>query len=299
MLRPTQLIQFTENLWVVHSQTMEYFNAGAWISQGQALLIDPGVLPAEIDLLAQAVRQQGAEPFALLVTHSHWDHVLGPEHFPGLKVLAQAHYPHQIAQYAYKIKYKVDHWEKEQGVDRTQPFVVPQPTELIGQQGEVRVGALTLQLQHVPGHAADQLAVYDPASQTIWTSDILCDTEIPFVSDNLLVYEQTLATLVQWPIAALVPGHGWETKDAANIHNRFVEDRAYLAAIHQHVEAALKDGISLPETSKACADIPYRLKDEMTPYHQLNVESAYLELGGQADPHNVGWARDWRRYAQD
>lgn len=299
MLRPSSVTQFTETLWVVHSQTMEYFNAGAWISQGEALLIDPGVLPHEIDLLAQTVREQGAQPVALLITHNHWDHVLGPEHFPGVKVLAHNNYPQLTARYAEKIKYKVENWERENNVPRQEPFQIPTADSLFGEQAEIQIGALTLQLHHVPGHAADQLAVYHPGTQTIWTSDILCDTEIPFVSHNLGIYQQTLAALARLPISALAPGHGWETQDPANIQARFTEDRAYLAGLHQRVQAALHSGLSLEQTVAACADLPYRLKDEMEPYHCLNVESAYLELGGQADPREVGWDRDWRKYARD
>jgi glyoxylase-like metal-dependent hydrolase (beta-lactamase superfamily II) len=299
MTRPTALVQFTESLWVVHSRTMEFFNAGAWISEGEALLIDPGVLPDEIEFLAKAVKEHGAEPVALLVTHNHWDHVLGPEHFAGVKVLAQARYPELTQHYADKIKYKVERWERENGVSRDRPFEIPKADEVFGETGEIQIGALRLQLRHVPGHAADQLAVYEAATGTIWTSDILCDTEIPFVSHSLHVYEQTLASLAEVPIKALVPGHGWETKDAANIAARFTEDRAYLAELRERVGEAVRAGKTVEETVAACAGIPYRLREDSEPFHRLNVESCYLELGGAADRNEVGWDRDWRKYARD
>jgi hypothetical protein len=39
----------------------------------------------------------------------------------------------------------------------------------------------------------------------------------------------------------------------------------------------------------------FRLKEKSRFDHRLNVESVYLELGGQADPRRVGWNQDWKQ----
>jgi len=39
-----------------------------------------------------------------------------------------------------------------------------------------------------------------------------------------------------------------------------------------------------------CAGMAYRFRETMAVLHKLNVESAYLELGGRADPAAVGWS---------
>jgi hypothetical protein len=118
------------------------------------------------------------------------------------------------------------------------------------------------------------------------------------VSDNLSAYEKTLAGLAEWDIKALVPGHGTFTTDVANIRGRIAEDRAYLAELRGRVEEAVRAGKSVSEAVAACESISYRLKERMTFYHRLNVESAYLELGGQADPKQIGWDRDWEKYPE-
>ena len=54
------------------------------------LLVDPGVLPSELDELAAAA--QGVSPkfdrVSLALSHPHWDHVLGMPWFPGATTFA-------------------------------------------------------------------------------------------------------------------------------------------------------------------------------------------------------------------
>ncbi len=288
--RPTKIFQLTSDLWVLQSRAMQ-FNAGTWINQGQALLIDPGVFADEVALLAATVKGQGAEPVALLLSHSHWDHILGPEHFPGVKVLAQEAFPKWAAHFEPHNLRRLEEW-KGRGLQRQRPFVTPKPDEVFGETGEVRVGSLTLHLLHVPGHAADQLAVLDPQTGTLWSSDILSDTEIPFVSDNLAAYERTLARLAVMELRALAPGHGSTTSDSSAIRQRIAEDRAYLAELRRRVTRTVEAGQGVEAAVAACDSMTYRLKSEMTEEHRMNVESAYLELGGQPGDKPLGWARE-------
>jgi hydroxyacylglutathione hydrolase len=271
----------------------EFFltNSGAFVSGGEALLIDPCMRPAEIDALAAAVDALGAVPLWLLLTHSHWDHILGPEHLPGVPVLAQARYPVAIAQSANSLRTELGKWEAHTGRERLTPFVPPVPDVLVADDFTLPVGALNLLLLHVPGHAADQLAVYDPASATLWASDILSDIELPLVADNLSAYEATLNRLAVLDLRVLVPGHGTPTTDAAPIQTRLSEDRAYLAELRARVSTALDQGLTPAETVDLCATIPYRLPAENASPHRLNVESAYLELGGPGDRRALGWGQ--------
>jgi glyoxylase-like metal-dependent hydrolase (beta-lactamase superfamily II) len=79
----------TRELTTFHSRLFSY-NAGVFSSGGAAVLIDPGIYPDEIDAIRNHVGASGAELAAIIITHSHWDHVLGPEDFPGVMKLQQA-----------------------------------------------------------------------------------------------------------------------------------------------------------------------------------------------------------------
>ncbi len=291
MTKPV-FIPLTAELWVLRCAALAY-NTGAFISGGEAVLIDPGLLPDEFAAIRRLLEAQRAQPVGLTLTHSHWDHVLGPEQFPGVPVLAQAEYPAAAARDERGILREIARWEAAHKVPRRQPFSVPQPHRTFAAELTLAVGGTRLRLAHTPGHAADQLVLYHAATGALWASDFLSDDEIPFVSDNLAAYERSLSMLAGWDIRVLVPGHGAATAEPAEIQGRLAADRAYLAELRERVTRAVAAGRSAAETVADCADMAYRQRAANEVYHGLNVESAYLELGGQADPHKVGWGQDW------
>jgi glyoxylase-like metal-dependent hydrolase (beta-lactamase superfamily II) len=275
-----------------------HYNTGAFISAGEAALIDPGLFADEFETIRALLREQRAAVRWLIVTHSHWDHVLGPEQFPGVTVVAHNHYREFAWRDAEDIRRALNAWERRVGIERTMPFRVPLPDVTVGDSGTLSVGAITLELRHVPGHAADQLAVYHAESGALWASDILSDSEIPYVSDSLHTYGLTLEKLVGWDIRTLVPGHGSWTSDAEDLRARIAGDQAYLWELGSRVAAALRAGRSIEATVTACAAMPYRRYPNCEFDHQLNVESVYLELGGQADATRYGWNKDWHKAEQ-
>lgn len=285
--------QLTPHLWVRPCRSLRY-NTGVFIAAGQAALIDPGLFPDEFAAIRGLLAAQNAAPQRVVLTHSHWDHVLGPEQFPGVPVLAHLRYPALVTEAAEDIRFSLAHWEKQHGLTRAAPFQPPAADELVGDTGRFTVGALTVTTQHVPGHAADQLALYDAAAGALWASDILSDTEIPYVCDSLRAYQRTLAELAGWDLRVLVPGHGTPAADPAEIRARFAHDRAYLDELGERVAAAVAAGRTVEETVAACAEMDMRLKAQSQFDHQLNVESVYLELGGAADARQVGWNKDWK-----
>jgi glyoxylase-like metal-dependent hydrolase (beta-lactamase superfamily II) len=265
-------------------------NSGAFVSAGEALLVDPNLTPAEIDALGDAVRAAGAAPRRLLLTHSHWDHILGPERFAGVPILAHARYPATVAEARPAILRELEHWRAQHGgPPRATPFEVPLPDETVAGEAEVALGALRLRLIPVPGHAPDQLAVYEPETGCLWAADILSDLEIPFVADSLPDYAATLKRLEQLNLRALVPGHGSPTRDPAEIQTRLDEDRAYLAELDERLGRAAEQGLGLDEAVALCATMPYRRPDLNADAHRMNVESAYAALSGAFDPAQVGW----------
>jgi glyoxylase-like metal-dependent hydrolase (beta-lactamase superfamily II) len=282
------LTQLTAHLWVAQSSVF-VTNSGLFLSQGQAGLIDPGILPQEIAAIARFLAEQGARPTALVITHSHWDHILGPEHFPGVHTVAQESYRAEVSQGAGFIQQQIAQWETESQVERTRPFVIPTPDETFAGTTTLAVGDQVLHLTHAPGHAADELVVYHAASAALWAGDMLSDLEIPFVSHSLAAYEHTLAMLAGWEVRVLVPGHGNATTSAAEIAGRVAADRAYLADLRGRVERALGEGQTVEETVAGCSGMRFRHPEGNAGPHRLNVESAYIELGGQADPTRVGW----------
>ncbi|NTV62610.1 MAG: MBL fold metallo-hydrolase [Oscillochloris sp.] len=282
--------QLTAGLWVFPSHAMAY-NAGVFLHNGQALLIDPGTHPDESAQVGAFVAARGAHIVACVLTHSHWDHILGPERLPPMPLVAQARYPTCTAHDGADILRHVARWEAKHGYRRARTFAIPQPERLIGALGRIAVGGAELQLLHIPGHASDQLAIYAPDEGWLWAADTLSDREIPFVSESLAHYEQSLARLTALPARLLVPGHGSPARSTAEIAARSANDTAYLTGLRTTISATLAAGGDIEAARSACAAIPLIYAAENRRPHQLNVESVFIELGGSADPERVGWSQ--------
>ena len=129
---PQSFEQLSDTLWKTRSRSLDY-NSGVFISGGQAALVDPGLFPDEITGIDRFVREQRAES-DIILTHSHWDHILGPEHFPGVRVVAQRSYRSadcglMNAERRKKMLDEIERWEEENGVRRDKPFPPPMPNQ--------------------------------------------------------------------------------------------------------------------------------------------------------------------------
>jgi len=124
---PQTFAQLTPELAVGQSRLF-HTNQGGWIADRRAVLIDPGIFPDEIAALARWVVEQGATVAGIVLTHSHWDHILGPEHFPGVPVTAHAAYPVVMREHSAVPLKSIAAWEAKEGIARVTPFVVPWPT---------------------------------------------------------------------------------------------------------------------------------------------------------------------------
>ncbi|TAH52495.1 MAG: MBL fold metallo-hydrolase [Chloroflexota bacterium] len=277
--------QLTPNLWINSSELFTY-HSGVFVSEKRAAVIDPGLKQNEIDALAEFIRAQNWNVDAVILTHGHWDHVLGAEAFPNARIYAQREFVTSSHNDPARIAREV---EKTTDLGRTTPFVMPTPHELFDETMQLEIGALTLELVHTPGHASDHLFVYERASGTVWTADMLTDEEIPYVMENLARLEQTMQKIRVDDFQFLVPCHGTPTNDANEIRARIENDRAYTLELRGRVENAVRAGNSLDETKEICLDIPYRQSVEKNRgAHRRNIESAYVEFGGQvSEP--VGW----------
>lgn len=285
------ITQITSHLWVRQSR-LYLTNAGLFVSGDHGVLIDPCIYPNEIMTWGEFAAANLLYLSHLILTHSHWDHIFGPEYFPDLPIITHTAYVTETSgPHEQRIRDYMTYWFTQEKLHRDEPFVVPQPTLTFSERLTLRVGDETLHLIHAPGHAVDQLVVYHPPSRLLWAADMLSDVEIPFVSHSLAAYEHTLAMLAALEIEILVPGHGQVAQSSPEVAQRIGEDRAYLGEVRGRVSHALAQGKTISETVALCADMNYRHREENSKPHQRNVESIYIELGGQADGEKVGWGQ--------
>ncbi len=288
---PTPFAALTPQLWV-HQSRLFYTNSGIFASEGEACLIDPGIEPEAVQAMGEFINQHNFHPVVLVLTHAHWDHILGPERFPGVTVVAQANYLDVLQERSDDLCNQIARWEETSGLTREEPFTPPLPDITFEEETTLSVGESSLHLLHAPGHTPDQCVVYHEASGLLWAADMLSDLEIPFVSGDLAAYEETLQQLADLEVRALVPGHGHPTQDGAEIQQRFEQDRRYLAALRSCVAQGVHSDRSLEETVALCGDIPLRHPEENALPHERNIKSAYKHLAGETAK-GEGWEEEW------
>ena len=284
--------QITPNLWV---QQSEYFatNSGIFMSDGEACLIDPNMNPDEIKAIANFINSQNVALKSIILTHDHWDHVLGPAHFPNVKVIAHTNYLQEGPEQIKHIQEQILDWQKRYDLKPTPNFDIPMPDEKVEDGHTLNIGSETLEFVHVAGHAPDQIAIFHKASGTFWAADTLSNIEIPFVSHNLASYENTLAKVSKLDIKVLIPGHGEVTKEPTEIKTRITEDIAYLTELREKVSGIVDCGGAVEDCIDTCLNMVFKNPEANKDEHRMNVESAFLELGGKADARTTDRKLGW------
>src|SRR5215471_7184461 len=79
------------------------------------VLVDPGVLPTELDDIAARVAAVRPAKLTLLLTHGHWDHVLGRPWWPNAEVVAHDRFAAVVQRDQAKIQREIEALAKEHG----------------------------------------------------------------------------------------------------------------------------------------------------------------------------------------
>lgn len=203
-------------------------------SPGRVVLIDPGVLPDELDALADDLATRGLEVVAGVVTHPHFDHLLWSDRFG------------DVARYAARgcVERVGSAWSEIRGEAQVE---LPPATPHL--RSGLRPLSPAEQLLPVPGrslrvithdaHAPGHLGVWIEDAAVLVAGDMLSDVEVPLLDldtgpeDPLEDYWRGLSLLRSLAPDAevLVPGHGHVALGSGQVAGRFAEDRGYLDAL--------------------------------------------------------------------
>ncbi len=287
------LLPFAEGWWIARSATYAT-NSGLFAHSDELCLIDPGITPQEVARLSRFVRERGWRPVYLVLTHAHWDHLLGASAFPAT-VVARRSYAEVVDAHEADLRRQVQRWAAEEGL--TLSFTPPRPVLTFGQTMRLHIGCRTLRLLATPGHSKDHLSLFDGETGVLWAGDMLSDRELPYVQYDAAAYLSSLERLQTLQAAYLVPGHGLPTAERAEIEARFERDRAYLQQLMACVEEALRAGETVEGAVRRC-DFTLPLEDAVNrTAHRWNVETLYsqraADFGLSVEP-GLGWAREWR-----
>lgn len=281
------------NGWYLQQGNHFRYNAGIVAFDGGSVLIDPGMTFREIEDIRYFLMEQGLPCNAVILTHFHWDHILGTGKFAKAAIHAHQSFPteqenHQLASVSAIIK-----WAEETGEMPLNVENFPIPAELHSENNITSFGTRDLRLLHTPGHTADHLSIFDDNCGVLWAGDILSSHEIPLVSSSLAAYIHTLESIKGLSLEMIVPGHGMPAYNSTEVQYRITEDLNNIFELRNRVGEAVNSGLGMNEVIDSCGDMPIRYPQENAVAHTWNIESIFVELGGEAGTEPVGWQKEW------
>lgn len=269
-------------------------NSTLLLDAEHAVVVDPGVLPSELNELAGRVAAAGPRQVTLILTHAHWDHVLGRPWWPGARTLAHDRFAAALADRREAMLAEAIALAERHGERWTRGLEAFRPDEEVSGIRFMKLGPWKLVLRDAAGHCDHQISVHLPERRLLIAADMLSDIEIPELGQPPAVYRATLRALE--PLAAggaieeLIPDHGSIARGQAKVLERLQRDLAYLDALEAEARAAARAGLA-PEAARerlAAMDYPGRgMRGRDTgPQHRINVDHAWAAAA--APPQGVG-----------
>lgn len=251
-------------------------NVGFIVGRRCVAVIDSGGSVRVGHMLRAAVAEHTGIPVCYVInTHVHVDHVLGNFAFQDGKVRFVGHQALGAA-----LTRSRDFFLKNYAADFEQPadprqIIGADRTVDVGNEMHLDLGERQLTLRAWPrAHTDCDLTVFDVASGTLWTGDLLFVGRTPVLDGSLKGWLSASADLAGFPAKHVVPGHGPASSD---LSAALEPQRQYLGALLQGVRAALSQGKALQEAVSVVqpARSGWQLWDET---HPRNVARAYQEL---------------------
>ncbi len=172
----------------------------------KAAIIDPG---GDLDLIRQALEETKVIPEKILITHGHLDHVGGADELSkSLGIPIEG--PHKADE---PLIANVEASAARFGVTGMRPCT---PDRWLVEGDTVRVGDLTLDVLHVPGHAPGHVVfVHEPSrfavvGDTIFQGSI-GRTDLPFADHDTLIDAIKTKLFPLGDDMTVLPGHGGMT----------------------------------------------------------------------------------------
>ena len=172
----------------------------------ECAIVDPG---EEAGLILHKVDETGARPVAIWVTHAHIDHVLG---IPRVHAETGAPiYLHPADRPLY------DHVPEQAAAFGLAPVPPLPPPEQSWSHGEsIRVGALTFDVRHTPGHSPGSVSLVGQEVGVVFSGDVLFQgsigrTDLPGGNLETLLGSIERELLVLPDSTIVYSGHGPRT----------------------------------------------------------------------------------------
>ena len=177
-------------------------NCNAYFINGKKrILIDPGhdQLFGHVKDHLSRLSLSPEDIDIVLVTHGHPDHIEGVKTFVNTSTLIAISRMEMSF-----IKAVAPHYGEVLGVPNFEP-------DILLQEGDLKIGDLTFQVIHTPGHSPGSICVYWPEKKVLFTGDVVFNqgvgrTDVPGGNGEEL--KESIRRISRLEVDHLLPGHG-------------------------------------------------------------------------------------------
>jgi quinoprotein relay system zinc metallohydrolase 2 len=250
-------------------------NIGFIVGDRCVAVIDTGGNPDEGMALKRAIQKVTSKPVCYVInTHVHPDHVYGNIAFkmPGVQFIGHKNLARAMAARA---QFYLDRAAEQIAVDLKPENLIP-PDKAVNGLMKIDLGGRVLELTaHAAAHTDNDLTVYDPATETLWMSDLLFIGHLPVIDGSLLGWVKEIKALEKRSFKIVIPGHGPIVRDWPK---SLQPEKQYLETLQQEIRALIKSGKFIEE---AIETVGYQFKDQwllFDQFHRKNVTAAFAEL---------------------
>jgi glyoxylase-like metal-dependent hydrolase (beta-lactamase superfamily II) len=202
--------------WIFEPHIKEYYRCNIWHVRGRDrdLLIDSGMgvvsLRRQIPLLS-------GRPILAVASHTHFDHI-GTHH----EFAERAVHPDEadILAHPTRANTVADKYVADDSIFTELPpgdwqplryDVLPAPaTQLLPEGAVVDTGDRSFEVFHLPGHSPGSIALYEEASEILFSGDVVYDGDLAYDEGNAAEMRQYVASmrrLLDLPVRVVHGGH--------------------------------------------------------------------------------------------